>query len=89
VDGIEEPSFAEIEDGSLLDKPVLLGELPRFHNQERKRCMLVSVELDADFSKGCASRKAITYFSPPPLPLDSRIDSQRYAPAVLGEHHGG
>ena len=29
MNGMEEPSFTEIEDGSRLCKPVLLGELPR------------------------------------------------------------
>ena len=59
------------------------GELPKFHYQEGKRCMLVSVELDADLSRGCAHPAARLLISTThPLALDSRIDSERRALAT-------
>ena len=46
--------------------------------------MLVCVKLGADFSRGCAHPAMLAFISAThPSPLDSRIDSCRYALALL------
>ena len=57
--------------------PRLRG-LPRILLPKDKRCILASLRVGADFSRGCAhSAVRLLISTTHPLPFDSRIDSER------------